>query len=189
MVYLVFWNILVEYIAAICLAEEVDFQRQFSEDSPKIVLWTKGMHVEIHYFHILIQYFHISENLSVDVMHDILEGAGRYELKLLLQHLRTKHLTNKLYMWIQGFNYGFMERNNRQWSYFRVTVIWASISLSLGVYYAIHHLSLVTWFVQMINTGIFCFFFASNSQHCIFSSFQMVLKSIWSTWLHNTTHC
>lgn len=61
-----------------------------------------------------LTYFHTTENFSVDVMHDILEGVGQYELKLLFSYFKEQHVTlEELNSRIQSFDYGFMERNNR----------------------------------------------------------------------------
>ena len=37
-----------------------------------------------------LQYFNIAENYAVDIMHDILEGVGQYEVKLLFVYLISK---------------------------------------------------------------------------------------------------
>lgn len=119
------------YCCRFCLAEKDDFQTEFSEDSPKIVLRTKEMH-ESHCQLISanptlpyvfgvkktsllnsLQYFHTSDHFSVDIMHDILEGVAQYEMKLLLHYLQTYVTPNNLALRIQSFNYGFMERNNK----------------------------------------------------------------------------
>ncbi|KAL7882947.1 hypothetical protein SRHO_G00006050 [Serrasalmus rhombeus] len=61
-----------------------------------------------------LQYFHTTENFSVDVMHDVLERVAQYELKLLFEYLKEKHVTSgELHLRIQSFDYGFVERNNR----------------------------------------------------------------------------
>lgn len=60
-----------------------------------------------------LSYFHTTENFSVDVMHDILEGVGQYELKLLILYFKEQHVAlEELNSRIQSFDYGFMERNN-----------------------------------------------------------------------------
>ncbi|KAF7206913.1 putative LOC107373498-like protein, partial [Nothobranchius furzeri] len=83
------------YCCRFCLAEKDDFQTEFSEDSPKIILRTKDTHTahcqEMAGYPSLpyvfgvksscalnsLTYFHTSENFAVDVMHDILEGVAQ----------------------------------------------------------------------------------------------------------------
>lgn len=115
-----------------CLAEKDVFQTEFCEDYPKIVLHTKDTHT-VHCQEMacnpalpyvfgvksscllnLLTYFHTTENFSVDVMHDILEGVAQYELKLLFAYFKEQHVTlGELNLRIQSFDYGFMESNNR----------------------------------------------------------------------------
>ncbi len=42
-----------------------------------------------------LQYFNLSENFSVDLMHDILEGVAQFELKLVLKYVQANFLTVK----------------------------------------------------------------------------------------------
>lgn len=120
------------YCCRFCLLEKEDFQTVFSEDSPKMTLRTKELHAE-HCQRIQsnpslpyvmgvkkscllnsLQYFHTTENFSVDIMHDILEGVGQFEMKLLIQHLIENYTTSaEVNRRIQSFNYGFMEQNNK----------------------------------------------------------------------------
>lgn len=120
------------YYCRFCLAEKDDFQTKFTEDSPKIVLRTTDTHtvhcqemaynISVPYvfgvksscvFNFLT-YFHTTENFSVDVIHDILEGVAQYELKPLCEYFKEQHVTlEELNLRIQSFDYGFMERSNR----------------------------------------------------------------------------
>ncbi|XP_057706931.1 uncharacterized protein LOC130924402 [Corythoichthys intestinalis] len=120
------------YCCRFCLAEKDDFQTEFSEDSPKIVLRTKHSHtahcqemalnsslpyvfgVKSSCLLNSLKYFHTAENFSVDVMHDVLEGVAQYEMKLLFVYFKEHFVTlEELNLRIQSFDYGFMERNNR----------------------------------------------------------------------------
>lgn len=42
-----------------------------------------------------LQYFHVSDNHAVDIMHDILEGVGQFELKLLFGYLSDNNIITK----------------------------------------------------------------------------------------------
>lgn len=60
--------------------------------------------------------FHVTQNYSVDIMHDVLEGVCNYDLAPLLNNFITKFkyfsldtLNNR----IQCFNYGPVENQNR----------------------------------------------------------------------------
>ena len=120
------------YCCRFCLAEKEDFQTEFKEDSPKIVMRTKALHAEhcqkieatpglpyvmgVKRSCILnsLQYFNTCENFSVDIMHDILEGVAQYEMKLLILHLIKNFTTSKeIDRRIKNFNYGYMEQNNK----------------------------------------------------------------------------
>lgn len=60
-------------------------------------------------------YFNVTHNQVADVMHDLLEGVGPYELKLILCSLiEDKHLTlEKLNFRITSFDYGFPDLKNK----------------------------------------------------------------------------
>ncbi|KAK0150881.1 hypothetical protein N1851_008003 [Merluccius polli] len=62
-----------------------------------------------------LQYFHVSDNYAVDIMHDILEGVGQFELKLLFGYLTDNNIISKTDVCnrIYSYNYGFVERKNR----------------------------------------------------------------------------
>lgn len=42
-----------------------------------------------------LQYFNVSGNFAVDNMHDILEGVGQFELKLLFGYLSDKIISKQ----------------------------------------------------------------------------------------------
>lgn len=62
-----------------------------------------------------LQYFCVSDNYAVDIMHDILEGVGQFELKLLFGYLSDTNIISKTDVCnrIYSYNYGFVERKNR----------------------------------------------------------------------------
>ncbi|XP_032433321.1 uncharacterized protein LOC116729094 isoform X1 [Xiphophorus hellerii] len=117
------------YCCRFCLVEKEDFQTEFTEDSPKIVMRTQALHAEhcqkmeanprlpyvmgVKKSCILnsLQYFSTCENFSVDIMHDILEGVAQYEMKLILLHVIDQYTTLKdVDRRIRSFNYGYMEQ-------------------------------------------------------------------------------
>lgn len=59
--------------------------------------------------------YHVTQNVAPDIMHDILEGVGPYEVKLVLNSLvEQKHLTlDKLNNRITSFDYGFCDKGNK----------------------------------------------------------------------------
>lgn len=62
-----------------------------------------------------LSFYHVSDNVAVDIMHDVLEGVGPYEVKLVLNSLiEQKHLTlEKLNYRITSFDYGFCDKGNK----------------------------------------------------------------------------
>jgi len=121
------------YCCRFCITEKGDFQTVFSEDDPRVILRTKHMHSQHcesmqsnpttpHVYGVKnvcllnsLQYFNTTDNFSVDIMHDILEGVAQFELKLLLQYyVQTKLMTAKdLSYRVHSFNYGYTQRSNR----------------------------------------------------------------------------
>lgn len=118
------------YCCRFCLVEKEDFQTEFTEDSPKIVMRTQALHTEhcqkmeenprlpyvmgVKKACILnsLQYFSTCENFSVDIMHDILEGVAQYEIKLILLHVIDRYPTLKdVDRRIRSFNY--MKQTNK----------------------------------------------------------------------------
>ena len=62
-----------------------------------------------------LSFYHVSDNVAGDIMHDVLEGVGPYEVKLVLNSLiEQKHLTlEKLNHRITSFDYGFCDKGNK----------------------------------------------------------------------------
>ncbi len=61
-----------------------------------------------------MQYFSISENYAVDIMHDILEGVGQYEARLLFEYLIEHFITKEsLLNRIYAFSYGYLEKKSK----------------------------------------------------------------------------
>ncbi|KAK0136550.1 hypothetical protein N1851_027341 [Merluccius polli] len=62
-----------------------------------------------------LNFYHVTDNVAPDVMHDILEGIGPYEVKLILNSLiENNHLTlDKLNYRITSFDYGFADKRNK----------------------------------------------------------------------------
>lgn len=85
----------------------------FSDDDPRITLHNKVLHAQhcndlkadptlpstfgVKRTCLLndLQYFHVSDNHAVDIMHDILEGVGQFELKLLFGYLSDNNIITK----------------------------------------------------------------------------------------------
>lgn len=62
-----------------------------------------------------LSFYHVTDNVAVDVMHDILEGVGAYEVKLVLTLLtEQKHMSlDKLNYRITSFDDGFSDVGNK----------------------------------------------------------------------------
>lgn len=62
-----------------------------------------------------LSFYHVTNNVAPDIMHDILEGVGPYEVKLVLNALiDQKHLRpDKLNYRVTSFDYGFCDRVNK----------------------------------------------------------------------------
>lgn len=121
------------YFCRFCLIDKCASQNIFSDDHPDIILRDRLLHAQ-HCQSLFsdagpqssfgvkktcllneLQYFNISDNFAFDIMHDILEGVGQLEMKLLFNHLShssiisSQSASNRIY----SFNYGFVERKNR----------------------------------------------------------------------------
>lgn len=56
----------------------------------------------------------MAENYAVNIMHDILEGVGQYEVKLLFEYLMEHFISKEsLLNRIYAFNYGYLEKKNK----------------------------------------------------------------------------
>lgn len=62
-----------------------------------------------------LSFYHVSDNVAVDTMHDVLEGVGPYEVKLVLNSLiEQSYLTlERLNYRIRSFDYGFCDKPNK----------------------------------------------------------------------------
>ncbi|XP_041919960.1 uncharacterized protein LOC121684096 [Alosa sapidissima] len=120
------------YCCRFCLLEKECFQSVFCEDDPKVVLRTVEMHEHHcqtiqtdsklpHVYGVKrncllnsLQYFHTANNFSVDIMHDILEGVGQFEVKLVLQYIQDNFLNaDQIAGRIHAFDYGYNQQRNR----------------------------------------------------------------------------
>lgn len=97
----------------IFLVDKQTSQTVFSDDDPRITLHNKVVHAQhcndlkadptlpstfgVKRTCLLndLQYFHVSDNHAVDIMHDILEGVGQFELKLLFGYLSDNNIITK----------------------------------------------------------------------------------------------
>lgn len=100
-----------QYFCRFCIADKNECQRLFTDDCPN-KLGNKVLHAEhcsnlqdptvassFGFKRICIlnelQYFSVVDNYAVDLMHDILEGVGQFELKLLLGYLANKIISKQ----------------------------------------------------------------------------------------------
>lgn len=64
-----------------------------------------------------LQYFHVTENIGVDIMHDVLEGVAPLEVKLMLRHFIYEEKCFSLELLnerIAAFDYGYEnEKKNK----------------------------------------------------------------------------
>lgn len=118
------------YFCRFCLTDKSS--AVFSEDDPHVTLRSPALNDQLYTSLVddptltssfgikrksilnTLQYFNVAENYAVDIMHDILEGVGQYEVKLLflclIEHFISKEsLLNRLY----AFDYGYLEKKNK----------------------------------------------------------------------------
>lgn len=115
-----------------CLLDKEKFQTVFCEDDPAVRLRTAVLHSQHcqtvdtdstlpHVFGVKhtcllnsLQYFNTANNFAVDIMHDILEGVGQFEMKLVLQYIKDNYLNaEQLAGRIHAFDYGYNQQRNR----------------------------------------------------------------------------
>nr|XP_057925469.1 uncharacterized protein LOC131127529 [Doryrhamphus excisus] len=62
-----------------------------------------------------LSFYHVTDNVAPDIMHDILEGVGPYEIKLVLNTLiEQKHVTlDQVNYRLTSFDYGFCDKANK----------------------------------------------------------------------------
>nr|XP_054591281.1 uncharacterized protein LOC129155120 isoform X1 [Nothobranchius furzeri]XP_054591300.1 uncharacterized protein LOC129155133 isoform X1 [Nothobranchius furzeri]XP_054591301.1 uncharacterized protein LOC129155133 isoform X1 [Nothobranchius furzeri]XP_054591321.1 uncharacterized protein LOC129155141 isoform X1 [Nothobranchius furzeri]XP_054591322.1 uncharacterized protein LOC129155141 isoform X1 [Nothobranchius furzeri]XP_054591360.1 uncharacterized protein LOC129155163 isoform X1 [Nothobranch len=62
-----------------------------------------------------LQFYHVTDNVAPDVMHDILEGIGGYEIKLVLNALIEQKIVtlDQLNYRLTSFDYGFCDVHNK----------------------------------------------------------------------------
>ncbi|XP_032366042.1 uncharacterized protein LOC116684672 [Etheostoma spectabile] len=62
-----------------------------------------------------LQFYHVTDNVAPDVMHDILEGVGGFEMKLVLNSLIEQKLITleQLNYRLTSFDYGFCDGGNK----------------------------------------------------------------------------
>ena len=62
-----------------------------------------------------LSFYHVTDNVAPDIMHDILEGVGPLEVKLILNTLiEQKHVTlDQINYRLTSFDYGFCDKANK----------------------------------------------------------------------------
>ena len=94
------------YYCRLCMIDKMTAQTVYSEDHPSVVVrdvdsferHCRALHLDPQLKSVYglkrdstlntLKYFHVVNNVSVDIMHDLLEGVAQFELKLLFQHLK-----------------------------------------------------------------------------------------------------
>ena len=78
----------------------------------KILLWP--LHLVSKEPICSLQLFYTSDNYTVDIMHNLLEGVVQYELKLVFQYLIKNSISlSSLSERVMSFNYEYTQINNR----------------------------------------------------------------------------
>lgn len=120
------------YCCHFCLLERNFFQTVFCEDDPEVVLRTVDTHSQHcqtlqtdprlpHVYGVKrvcllnsLKYFNTANNFSVDIMHDILEGVGKFEVKLILKYIQGNFLSaEQVAGRVHAYDYGFNQQRNR----------------------------------------------------------------------------
>lgn len=118
-----------QYCCCFCLLEKHCFQTLFCEDDPEFVLRTVDAHAQHcqtiqrdprrpHVYGVKrfcplnsLQYFNTVNNFSVYIMHDILEGVGQFEVKLILKYIQGNVLSaEQVAGRIHAYDYGFNQQ-------------------------------------------------------------------------------
>lgn len=120
------------YYCRMCLTDKTTAQTVFRADDSQVVLRTKTLNMQ-HYSMLSqnpgetscygikrdsifnsLTYFSVTDNYVFDIMHDILEGVGQYEIKLLLEYLSANIIPSEnILLRVYAFNYGYMDKKNK----------------------------------------------------------------------------
>ena len=119
------------YYCCFCLADKDDCQTVFTDDDLDLLLRNQVLHAQhcsdiqdttvqssfgVRRTCILndLQYFNVSGNFAIDNMHDILDGVGQFELKLLFGYLSDKIISKQdIFERVYAYSYGYLELKNR----------------------------------------------------------------------------
>lgn len=104
-----------------CTEDSVEMRNkhQYSEQLQKLLkgkIMTKDCGIKTSCLLNTLQYFHVAENVTVDIMHDVLEGCAAHEVKLLLFSFiyEKKYFSLELLnARIASFDYGISDRSNK----------------------------------------------------------------------------
>lgn len=118
------------HFCRVCLTHKNDVQFVLNEKHPRCQLRNRAFYDSIPdeiippntYFGIKeksclnnLSYFHLGDVISVDIMHDILEGVAQYEIKLILNYVINEKLITlkEINRRIFFFNYGVLDMNKK----------------------------------------------------------------------------